>query len=525
VTFISGGPLNLLDPFLYARDPYPSYRWLRDEAPVYWDPVNQIWGISPHRDVLSIERDTSRYSSARGSRPLIEMSASMINRDDPRHQQQRQLVSRRFSPRAVRGHEQLVRAIVTGLIDAVAAKREAEIVADLAAPLPAVVIGELLGFDRALWPKCKECRSRPWHRPVAATTTRAIPPGSTEAIAEFAAPFYELIEARRNDPRDDLVSAWVHGAIDGEPQDVPEILQEGLLLLDGGAETTRSVIGQTVWNLVRFPDQHQILLADPSVIGATAVEEFIPYASPVLNMRRTVTVDHELHGQNLQGRPGAPHVRGGQRRRPGVRRPGRFDVIRRHNNHVAFGFGTHVCLGAHLARLKLRVLFEELLRRLPDIRLAGRAPEFAPGYFTRTLKGAAGGVQSGSLTRRPARPRVPLTSQGEVPPTQLSLARGSRAALMTASPAGTGSAQTCAPEAGIGCQVRGHASIGHPTPGGAGCWRARGLRTGKTWPIVGRHSATGRLLAGGAPCRRAARRAVSGQSRDIPRGGKIACRS
>jgi cytochrome P450 len=257
VTFISSAPLNLLDPFLYAGDPDPSYRWLRDEAPVCWDPANRIWGISRHRDVLSIERDTSRYSSASGSRPLIEMSASMINRDDPRHQQQRRLVSRRFSPRAVRRHEEHVRAIVTGLIDAVAAKGEAEVVADLAAPLPAMIIGELLGFDRG----------------------------------------------------------------------------------------------------------------------------------PVLNMRRTVTVDHELHGQDLrQGDQVLLMYAAANRDDREFDGPDRFDVTRRHNHHVAFGFGTHLCLGANLARLELRVLFEELLRRLPDIRLTGCAPEFAPGYFTRTLK-------------------------------------------------------------------------------------------------------------------------------------------
>jgi cholest-4-en-3-one 26-monooxygenase len=105
VTLTSGAPLNILNPYLYAGDPGPAYTWLRDEAPVYWDPVNQIWVISRYRDVLSIEREAARYSSARGSRPLIEMNASMINRDDPRHQQQRKLLSGRFSPRAVREHE------------------------------------------------------------------------------------------------------------------------------------------------------------------------------------------------------------------------------------------------------------------------------------------------------------------------------------------------------------------------------------------------------------------------------------
>jgi cytochrome P450 family 142 subfamily A polypeptide 1 len=255
VTAASTAPLNILDPFLYAGNPYPAYQWLRDEAPVYWDPVNQIWGVSRHADVLSIE---------------------------------------------VRRHEERVRAIASELIAAMAAKEAAEIIDELAAPLPAMVIGELLGFDRALWPKCREWSERTMSAAGYRNDDPRQPAGSPDAIAEFAAAFHELIEARRNDPRDDLVSAWVHGAVDGQPLDVPEIIQEGLLLLDGGAETTRSVIGQTVWNLIRSPDQLQILVADPSVIGATAVEEFIRYASPILNMRRTVIVDHELHGQVLR---------------------------------------------------------------------------------------------------------------------------------------------------------------------------------------------------------------------------------
>jgi hypothetical protein len=125
-----GEPLNLLDPYLYVSDPHPVYKRLRDEAPVYWDPVNRIWGISRYGDVLSIERDTTRYSSARGSRPLIEMSASMINRDDPRHLRQRKLVSGRFSPRAVRQHIERLRTIAAGRVATVAAKGTVDVVRD-----------------------------------------------------------------------------------------------------------------------------------------------------------------------------------------------------------------------------------------------------------------------------------------------------------------------------------------------------------------------------------------------------------
>ena len=388
MTLTSGAPLNILDPYLYAGDPRPAYTWLRDEAPVYWDPVNRIWVISRYRDVLAIERDAARYSSARGSRPLIEMSASMINRDDPRHQQQRKLLSGRFSPRAVRRHEPRVRAIAAGLITAAAAQGTAEVVSEIAAPLPAMVIAELLGFDRAQWPKCVEWSERTMSAAGFRDDDPRQPAGSPAAITEFATAFYQLIEARRAGPRDDLVSAWVHGAIDGEALDIPEIIQEGLLLLDGGAETTRSVIGQTVWNLARFPDQRQILLADPSLIGAAAVEEFIRCATPILNMRRTVTVDHQLHGRLLREGDQVLLMYGAANSDDReFAEPGRFDVTRQPNHHVAFGFGTHFCLGANLARLELRVLFEELLRAAPRFRLVpGREPQFAPGYFTRTLR-------------------------------------------------------------------------------------------------------------------------------------------
>lgn len=382
-----GAPVNLLDPLLYAGDPAPAYRWLRDEAPVYRDPVNEIWGISRFADVLAIERDPGRYSSASGSRPLIDMTSSMINRDDPRHGRQRRLVSARFTPRAVRRHAERVREIAAGLVAAAAAKGTVEVVSEIAAPLPSMVIAELLGFNRSRWRDCLRWAEVTMSSAGFRNGDPRQPPGSPEAIDEFVAAFIELIQARRQDPRDDLVSAWVHGAVDGEPLDLAEILGEGLLLLDGGAETTRSVIGQTVWNLARFGDQRQLLLDEPAVIETTGTEEFIRFATPVLNMRRTVTVDHELHGRLLREGDqvllmyGAANLDERE-----FEQPSRFDVTRPGNHHAAFGFGTHFCLGANLARLELRILFAELLRVLPGFRLApGPEPRFAAGYFTRTL--------------------------------------------------------------------------------------------------------------------------------------------
>lgn len=379
--------VDLLDPHLYSGDPYPVYAWLRTNAPVYRDERNGIWGISRHRDVLAVEKQTRRYSSASGSRPLITSGDSMINKDDPDHTTQRKLVAARFTPRSVRQHEDHVRDIVTGLIDEIAAAGHAEVVADLAAPLPAIVICELLGFDRARWADCKRWSEVTMANAGYRPDDPNAPGGSMDAVYEFAGEVLELIKARRAEPRDDLISVWTQSELDGRPMPDAEIVQDALLLLDGGAETTRSVIGTTVLGLIRHPDQRDVLIAEPSTIGRTGVEEMIRWVSPILNMRRTATEDHEFHGQAIRAGDELLLLYGAANRDETVfAEPDRFDVRRSHNHHVAFGFGTHFCLGANLARLEIRIMFEELLRRLPDFRLAGPEPEVVPGYFTRTLK-------------------------------------------------------------------------------------------------------------------------------------------
>jgi cytochrome P450 family 142 subfamily A polypeptide 1 len=380
--------VDLLDPHFYAGDPGPVYAWLRDSAPVYRDEINGIWGVSRHHDVLAVEKQTRRYSSAEGSRPLISMSDSMINKDDPEHSSQRRVVAGRFTPRAVRRHEDHVRSVVTGLIDEIAGSGQAEVVADLAAPLPAIVICELLGFDRSRWADCKRWSEVTMANAGYRPDDSSAPGGSMESVLEFAAAVLELIKARRADPRDDLVSAWTGAKLDGVPMPDDEIVQEALLLLDGGAETTRSVIGTTVLTLIRQPEQRQTLIDDPAIIGRTGVEEMIRWVTPILNMRRTATEDHQLRGQAIHAGDQLLLLYGAANRDPEVfEDPDRFDVTRSHNHHVAFGFGTHFCLGANLARLEIRVMFEELLRRIPHMRVAsGVEPEIVPGYFARTLR-------------------------------------------------------------------------------------------------------------------------------------------
>ena len=164
-----------------------------------------------------------------------------------------------------------------------------------------------------------------------------------------------------------------------------ELVSEALLVLDGGAETTRSVIGTMCVELIRHPDQRALLIDDPSILATTGVEEFIRWVSPLLNMARTATEDHELHGVDIKAGDELLLMYASANRDDRVfDDPERFDVKRADNLHVAFGFGTHFCLGASLARLEIKVMFEELLRRLPDMRLApGADPQIVPAAFSR----------------------------------------------------------------------------------------------------------------------------------------------
>ena len=385
MTSVEDRRVDLLDGHLYAGDAGPTYGWLRDHAPVYWDDTNRIWGISRYQDVLDCERNTARYSSAHGSRPGIDDTTSMINMDDPAHQHQRHLVARQFTPRAVKQIEARARSVVTSLIDAVCEAGCCDVVHDLAAPLPAILIAEKLGFDPGEWRRVVYWSETTM---LSGGGPRYLGTAAMKAVEDFAGTTMELIAARRAEPREDLVSLWCHTPVGDRLMTDGEIVAEALLLLDGGAETTRTVIGSTVLALIDHPDQHRLLVEDPSLLADTAVEEFIRWVTPILNMRRTATEDHELHGRHIAAGDQLLLMYASANRDPSAfDEPDRFDVTRRHNLHVSFGFGTHFCLGASLARLEIRVMFEELLRRLPDLRLAPWAdPRRQPSAFACGLK-------------------------------------------------------------------------------------------------------------------------------------------
>jgi cytochrome P450 family 142 subfamily A polypeptide 1 len=365
----------LLDGRWYQRKPFDDYRWLRDNAPAYRDPTCGVWALTRHADVMFASKNPGVFSSAKGSRPETETwTPSMINFDDPEHKRRRNLVNRGFTPRRVADHEPKVRSICAELIERAIERGECDFVRDVAAPLPMIVIGDMLGVR----PEDRDMLLR-WSDELL-LAVGSDDPGLKErqavAAIEYAVYALDVVRDRRAKPlQDDLMSALVHAKIDGESLDDEEIVQESLLILIGGDETTRHVITEGMEALIRRPDQRRILVDDPSKIPV-GVEEMLRWVSPIKNMNRTLTRDVELHGQRLgEGDRVLLLYQSANLDERVFDEPERFDVERKPNDHVAFGgYGAHFCLGASLARLELRIMFEELLGRIGDIELATDEP-------------------------------------------------------------------------------------------------------------------------------------------------------
>jgi cytochrome P450 family 142 subfamily A polypeptide 1 len=369
--------IRLLDGYWYADDPHRHFAWMREHAPVFWDEDGQVWGVATYAELVRVSKDPETFCSRMSSRPDSPPIPSMINLDDPDHRRRRSLVNKGLTPRRVQEHEPRIRAICNALVDRVAPLGRCDFVRDVAGPLPMAVIGDLLGVE----PEDRDMLLH-WSDDLIAGTSVSAPPEvmdrATKAFLQYADYNRRVVADRRAHPRDDMMSTLVHAEIEGQRLGDEDLLQEGLLILVGGDETTRHVITGGMEALIQNPDERRKLAANPTLLPL-AVEEMLRWVSPIKNMNRTATRDVALAEARIRaGDKVVLLYPSANRDERAFARADEFRVDREPNDHVAFGHGVHFCLGASLARLELQVMFEVLLARLPDLALAPEAPRPLP---------------------------------------------------------------------------------------------------------------------------------------------------
>jgi cytochrome P450 len=396
VSTLSLQDIDILDPSVYAEGvPHDAFRFLRREAPVYHHPEPGgpgFWALTRYDDVVSVSMDPATFSSARGGslmddpppEALPVMQSLLINQDPPRHTRYRRLVSKGFTPGMVRQLEPHVRDVTSRILDRVAPLGGCDFVVDVAAELPLQVIAEMIGV-----PQGDRHRVFDWSNRMLGNADPEYS-GSIEEARRASLELYAyangLAKERKKHPRDDLVSKLMRADVDGEALTEPEFDAFFMLLAVAGNETTRNAISGGMLALIEHPDQRQRLLDDPGLV-TTAVDEMLRWVSPVIHFRRTATRDVEMRGQRIrEGDKVVIYYASANRDEDYFPEGDDFEVARSPNEHVAFGpGGPHFCLGANLARLEMRVMFEELLRRLPDMELAG-APQRLRSNFINGIK-------------------------------------------------------------------------------------------------------------------------------------------
>ena len=375
-------------------------RWLRENDPVHWSEKDQLWVISTFEDVSYVSKHQELFTSAQGVRPAMDTKLGLIDEAEPRHGRLRKLINRGFTPRMVKKLEVAFREITKEAIDAVSDKGECDFVTDIAVPLPLALIAEMIGIR-------KEDRSRfhAWSDAMIAGDGNFDKPEiirkAGAAYIEYSRYVTEIIEERRREPQDDLVSILVGakdegilrtyeqsmaGMVGDDEEDAlanDELIKMLVLLMLAGNETTRNALSGGMQLLIENPDQRQKLIDDPSLIRS-ACEEIVRHVSPVHSFGRTVTEDTELHGVPLKKGDTVLVLYPSANHDPAeFENPDAFEV-ERHPHHVGFGVGSHFCLGANLARMELRVAFSELLRWLPDMEYTAGGPVVVPSSLVRS---------------------------------------------------------------------------------------------------------------------------------------------
>ena len=354
----------------FGREPHDAYAWMRANAPVYYDEANDLWGVASYAAVKQASVDTESFSNAGGIRPKFPPLPMMIDFDAPEHVRRRRLVSEGFTPKRVRAMEDKLRLVCDSLIDTVCEQGSCDFVRDIAAPLPIIVIGDMLGVapdDRDDLLRWSDDMLKGQGSPDPDAMINA-----ANAFTEYSDYIHPVFEDRRaTGNSEDLVGVLCHAEIDGDSLDDGSLVHETLLILIGGDETTRHVISGGVEELLAHPDQVAQLAADPAGLMAGAVEEMLRWVTPIKNMARVATRDVELGGAQIKaGQELILLYPSANRDEDVFEHADTFDITRSPNPHVAFGFGAHFCLGNQLARLELRVMVERVLARLPDLRLA-----------------------------------------------------------------------------------------------------------------------------------------------------------